>query len=58
MALKLSIRFMTSCLKLTCEYELHSLPTTKVSAAKDSGENYIKVSRPSLVRHLFCDRLF
>ena len=43
-------------LKLTSEYELHILPNTKLSAAKDHGENYIKV-RLSLVHRLLRNRL-
>ena len=31
-------------LKLACECELHILPNTKVSAAKDHGKNYMKVT--------------
>ena len=41
---------MRSYLKLTCEYELHTLSNGKVGAAKDRGENYMKV-RPPLVRY-------
>ena len=47
---------LTSYLKLICEYELHSLPNTKVSGAKDHGKNCINV-RPPLVRHLLRNRL-
>ena len=47
---------LRSYLKLSCEYELHSLPNKKVSGAKDHGKNYIKV-RPPLVRHLLGNRL-
>ena len=43
-------------MKLACEYELHILPNTKVSAAKGPGEKYMKV-RPPLVRHLLRNRL-
>ena len=50
-ALKLGIQALRSYLKLTCEYELHTLSNAKVGAAKDHGGNYMKV-RPSLVRHL------
>ena len=42
-ALKLRIQALGRYLKLTCEYKLHILPNTKVAAAKDQGENYIKV---------------
>ena len=48
---------MRSYLQLTCEYELNSLTKTKVSAAKDHGENCMKVG-PPLVRHLLRNRLF
>ena len=47
----LGVHALRSYLKLTCEYEFHSLPNKKVSGAKDHGKNYIKV-RPPLVRHL------
>ena len=57
MALILGVRAPKSYLKLTCEYELHSLPNKKVSGAKDPGKNYIKV-RPPLVRYLLLNRLF
>ena len=50
-ALKLGIQALGSYLKPNCEYELHIIPNTKVGAAKDHGENYMKV-RPPLVRHL------
>ena len=45
-----------SYLKLTCENELHTFSNTKVSAAKNHCENYMKV-RPPLVRHLLRNRL-
>ena len=48
-AFKFDKQALRSYLKLTCEYELNILPNTKVSAAKDHGENYMKV-RPLLVR--------
>ena len=48
---KLDKQALRNYLKLTCEYELHILPNTKVSAAKDHGKNYMKV-RQSVVRHL------
>ena len=48
---KLNKQALRSYLKLTCEYEFHILPNTKVSAAKDHGKNYMKV-RPRLVRHI------
>ena len=32
----------TRYLKVSCEYELHILPNTEVSTAKEHGENYIK----------------
>ena len=41
MASKLGIWALRSHLKLTCEDEFHGLPYTKVSAAKDSGEDNI-----------------
>ena len=44
------------CLKLSCEYELHILLNTKVNAAKDHGQNYMKV-RPPPVRHFLRNRL-
>ena len=44
-------------MNLTCEYELDILPNTKVSPAKDHGENYMKVILP-LVRHLLRNYLF
>ena len=55
-ALMLAVRALRSYLNLICEYELHSLPSKKVSGAKDHGKNYIKV-RPLLVRHLSRNRL-
>ena len=55
-ALNLGIQVLRSYLKVVCEYELHTLPNTKVSTAKDRGENFMKV-RPPLVRHLSCNRL-
>ena len=45
-AFKLDKKALRSYLKLTCEYELHILPNTKVSAAKDHGENYMKARPP------------
>ena len=56
MALKLGIQALGSYLKLTCKYVLYILSSTKVSAAKDHGENSTKV-RPPLVRHLQRNRL-
>ena len=56
-ALILGMHALRSYLKLICEYGLHSLPTTKISGAKDHGKNYIKV-RPPLVRHLLRNRLY
>ena len=50
-ALKLSIQVLKSCFKLPYQYQLHSLPDTKVKAAKDPGKNYINV-RPPLAHHL------
>ena len=38
------VHALRSCLKLICEYELHSLPYKRVSGAKDHGK--------TLVRHL------
>ena len=55
-ALKLGTQSLRSFVKVTCEYELPILPNTKVSTAKDHGENYMKV-RPPLVRHLLLNRL-
>ena len=54
-ALILGVHALRSYLKLSCEYELHSLPK-KVSGAKDHGKNYIKVRLP-LIRHLLRNRL-
>ena len=56
MALKLGIYPLRRYLTLICEYELHTLPNSEVSVAKDHGEDYIKV-RPLLVRHLLRNRL-
>ena len=42
-ALKLATQSLRSYLKVTCEYEFHILPNTKVSTAKDYGEKYMKV---------------
>ena len=50
-ALKIDIQTLRSYLKLIHEYDLHTLPNTKVSAEKDHGESYMNV-RPPLVRHL------
>ena len=33
-------------MNLSSEYELHILPNTKVSAAKDHDKNYMKVRPP------------
>ena len=55
-ALKLGIQALGSYLKQKCEYELDIIPNTKVGAAKDHGENYMKV-KPHLVRHLLRNRL-
>ena len=58
-ALKLGTQSLRSCLKVTCEYELHILLNTLVVPQKiimDHGENYLKV-RPPLVRHLLRNRL-
>ena len=41
-ASKLGIQILRSYLKLSCEYEVHTISDTKVSAGKDHGENYIK----------------
>ena len=43
-------------LKLICKYELYTLSNIKVSAAKDHGENNIKLT-PSLIHHLLRNRL-
>ena len=50
-ALKLAIQALRSYLYQICKYELHSLSSTNVSAAKDHDENCIKI-RPPLVRYL------
>ena len=50
-ALQLAIQALRSYLNQTCKYELHILSNTKVIAAMDHGENYMKI-RPPLVRHL------
>ena len=50
-ALNLGVQPLRTYLNLACEYEVHTLPNKKVSAAKDRGESYIRV-RPPLVRHL------
>ena len=55
-SLKLGIHVLRGYLRLTCEYELHILPNTKVSAAREHGKNYIKL-RPSLICHLLRNRL-
>ena len=55
--MKLSMHVLRSYFKLVCKYQLHNLPSTKVSAPKDHGENFMKV-RPRLVRHLLNNRLF
>ena len=57
MALKLGIQALGSYLKPNCEYELHIIANTKVGAAKDHGENYMKV-KPHLVCHLLRNRLY
>ena len=56
-ALISGVHALRSYLKLSYEYELHSLPNKNVSSVKDHGKNYIKV-RPHLVRHLLRNRLF
>ena len=45
-ALILGVYAFRSYLKLICEYKIHSLPTKKVSGAKDHGKNYIKARPP------------
>ena len=55
-ALILGVHALRSYLNPVCEYELHSLPSKKVSGAKDHGKNYIKVRLP-LVSHLLHNRL-
>ena len=55
-ALKFLMQALRSYLILTCEYELLTLWNAKVGAAKDHGENYMKV-RPPLVHHLQRNRL-
>ena len=42
-ALKPAIQALRSYMKLTCENELHVFSDTKVSVAKDVGENYMNV---------------
>ena len=39
------------------KYEFHTLPNTKLSAARHHGENYIRVM-PPLIHHLLHYRLF
>ena len=56
-ALISGVHALRSYLKLFCEQELHDLPNTIVSGAKDHGKNYIKV-RPPLVHHLLRDPLW
>ena len=36
-ALKLGEQVPKTCLKVTCEFQLHNLPNKKVEAAKDCG---------------------
>ena len=55
--LKLVTLALRICLKLSCEYELHTFSNTKVTVAKNHGENNMKV-RLLLVRHLLRDSLF
>ena len=43
-------------MELTCEYWLHNTRVTRVKAAKDHGENYIRF-RHLLVYHLYRNRL-
>ena len=45
------------CFNVTSESEFHILSTTKVSAAKDHSQNYMKVRAP-LVHHLLRNCLF
>ena len=47
----IDVHSLRSCMRVTCEYEIHILPDKKVSAAKDHGKNYMKDRRP-LDRHL------
>ena len=56
-ALKLGTQSLRSYLKVSCQYDVHIFPNTKVTIAKDHGENYMKV-RPALVRHLLSNRLY
>ena len=56
MALKLSIQALRNYLKLLYQYQLHSLPDTKVKTVKDPGKNYMNI-RPPLVHHLYGNRL-
>ena len=56
-ALILGMHAVRSYLKLICEYELHILPNTKVSAINDHGKNCMKV-RPPLVRNLLRNHLY
>ena len=37
MALIIGVHALRVCLRLTCEYELHTLPNRKVGPAKDHG---------------------
>ena len=48
---------LRSNFRLTYENEFHTLPNTKVSTAKDHGENYMKI-RPPLVHQLLGYCLF
>ena len=42
-AVKLTIETLKSYLKVSCKYELHIFPNTKVSVANYHGKNYVKV---------------
>ena len=55
-ALESGKQTLRNYLKLTCEYQFHTLSNEQVSAAKDDGESYMKI-RPPLVHHLLRNRL-
>ena len=56
-ALNFGFQTLRRHFKVTYEYEFHILRNRKVGAAKDHGKNCKKV-RPSVVRHLYRNRLF
>ena len=47
-ALQISIEILKSSLGLICEYELHTIPNTKVRTAKEHGESQL-LHNPLLV---------